>query len=201
MAGVQAGRHVHDLCVCGRGGSRGGLGRGVVVAPSDSRSPLPSPPSRPSYLFGISLYYPIPSTEAYGLEAHSAALSPCPALEPLPHLIPPLFTPREPPLTTRTPGFAGCLDYVWVSPQHLRVTDTLALPYEEPLQWRDPLKVRVPVRGCMHARVYVRVWGGGRYGWLGVRLLPCPVCEGLGREATCGPSLPTGVSACSCTIP
>lgn len=46
---------------------------------------------------------------------------------------------REPPLTTRTPTFAGCLDYIWVSRGHWDVQCTLSLPYEEPSTWVDPL--------------------------------------------------------------
>lgn len=37
---------------------------------------------------------------------------------------------REPPLTNKHTGFAGCLDYIWVTPQQLQVTATLAMPYE-----------------------------------------------------------------------
>lgn len=36
---------------------------------------------------------------------------------------------QEPPLTTRTPNFAGCLDYIWVSHASVRVEATLGLPY------------------------------------------------------------------------
>eukprot|EP00882_Tetradesmus_deserticola_P034952 GHRQ01040310.1.p1 GENE.GHRQ01040310.1~~GHRQ01040310.1.p1 ORF type:complete len:161 (+),score=72.11 GHRQ01040310.1:104-586(+) len=36
----------------------------------------------------------------------------------------------EPPLTNKHPGFAGCLDYVWYSPDTIDVLGTLALPYE-----------------------------------------------------------------------
>ncbi|KAG2451490.1 hypothetical protein HYH02_004088 [Chlamydomonas schloesseri] len=36
----------------------------------------------------------------------------------------------DPPLTTRTNNFAGCLDYIFVSPQHFDVLRTLELPYE-----------------------------------------------------------------------
>ncbi|KXZ55860.1 hypothetical protein GPECTOR_2g1411 [Gonium pectorale] len=36
---------------------------------------------------------------------------------------------REPPLTTRTSSFAGCLDYIFVSPKHFEVTRALELPY------------------------------------------------------------------------
>ncbi|GIL47037.1 hypothetical protein Vafri_3872 [Volvox africanus] len=50
---------------------------------------------------------------------------------------------REPPLTTRTATFAGCLDYIFVSPQHFDVTSTLDFPYDLPLgsydTVRDPL--------------------------------------------------------------
>ena len=35
---------------------------------------------------------------------------------------------REPPLTKRTPRFAGCVDYIFASP-HCRVTGLLAMPY------------------------------------------------------------------------
>eukprot|EP00198_Chlamydomonas_reinhardtii_P001467 XP_001690803.1 CCR4-NOT transcription complex, subunit 6-like protein [Chlamydomonas reinhardtii] len=36
----------------------------------------------------------------------------------------------DPPLTTRTNNFAGCLDYIFVSPRHFDVLRTLELPYE-----------------------------------------------------------------------
>lgn len=39
---------------------------------------------------------------------------------------------REPTLTTRTKGFDGCLDYIWLSKQHWGVTSTLEMPYREP---------------------------------------------------------------------
>ncbi|KAG2444471.1 hypothetical protein HXX76_001223 [Chlamydomonas incerta] len=38
---------------------------------------------------------------------------------------------REPPVTNRTAGFAGCLDYVWLSQPDLQVAAALALPYED----------------------------------------------------------------------
>ncbi|EFJ50976.1 hypothetical protein VOLCADRAFT_88142 [Volvox carteri f. nagariensis] len=47
---------------------------------------------------------------------------------------------RDPPLTTRTATFAGCLDYIFVSPQHFDVTETLGMPYDMPYgAVRDPL--------------------------------------------------------------
>ncbi|GLC54912.1 hypothetical protein PLESTB_000919400 [Pleodorina starrii] len=56
---------------------------------------------------------------------------------------------RDPPLTTRTTTFAGCLDYIFVSPAHFDVTSTLELPYAmSPASCdavRDPLTdVRFP---------------------------------------------------------
>jgi hypothetical protein len=39
---------------------------------------------------------------------------------------------REPTLTTRTQGFSGCLDYVWLSKQHWQVQSTLEMPFQEP---------------------------------------------------------------------
>ena len=36
----------------------------------------------------------------------------------------------EPPLTNKHKGFAGCLDYIWISREKLRVVEVLALPYE-----------------------------------------------------------------------
>jgi CCR4-NOT transcription complex subunit 6 len=36
----------------------------------------------------------------------------------------------EPPLTNKHKGFAGCLDYIWVSRENLRVVEVLAMPYE-----------------------------------------------------------------------
>lgn len=36
----------------------------------------------------------------------------------------------EPAVTNKHPGFAGCLDYVWVSKRRLTVAGTLAMPYE-----------------------------------------------------------------------
>ena len=43
----------------------------------------------------------------------------------------------EPPLTTKTASFAGCLDYIWLSRggddrPHFKVLQTLDLPYEIP---------------------------------------------------------------------
>lgn len=38
---------------------------------------------------------------------------------------------REPPLTTKIPIFAGCLDYVWFSVGDWAVTALLELPYPE----------------------------------------------------------------------
>ncbi len=35
----------------------------------------------------------------------------------------------DPPVTNKTPQFAGCLDYLWVSPQHWEVAQALELPY------------------------------------------------------------------------
>ncbi|GAB4813322.1 hypothetical protein N2152v2_000368 [Parachlorella kessleri] len=50
----------------------------------------------------------------------------------------------DPPVTNKTPSFAGCLDYVWVSPQHWEVVGALDLPYAwrrgqraEPAQVQD----------------------------------------------------------------
>lgn len=37
---------------------------------------------------------------------------------------------QEPPLTTQTSTFMGCLDYVWLSRTHWEVTSTLSLPYD-----------------------------------------------------------------------
>ena len=37
---------------------------------------------------------------------------------------------REPPLTTQTSTFMGCLDYIWLSRKHWRVTSTLRMPYD-----------------------------------------------------------------------
>lgn len=55
---------------------------------------------------------------------------------------------REPALTTRTSDFAGCLDYVWVTPQHFSVTGTLALPYPDIPGWRDPMDIAfLPIPG------------------------------------------------------
>ncbi len=73
--------------------------------------------------------------------------------------------PREPPLTTRTATWAGCIDFVWVTRGSFAVASALALPYSDggrppvgpgPLPpgaegqgpgvaaggvaWRDPLK-------------------------------------------------------------
>ncbi|GFR46881.1 hypothetical protein Agub_g8522 [Astrephomene gubernaculifera] len=39
---------------------------------------------------------------------------------------------RDPPLTTRTATFAGCLDYIFISPQHFEIESTLELPYDDP---------------------------------------------------------------------
>lgn len=36
---------------------------------------------------------------------------------------------KEPPLTTKIPGFAGCLDYIWLSHGKFAVTHTLQMPY------------------------------------------------------------------------
>jgi len=36
---------------------------------------------------------------------------------------------REPPLTTQTDFFMGCLDYIWLSQSHWHVTHTLSMPY------------------------------------------------------------------------
>ena len=38
---------------------------------------------------------------------------------------------REPPLTTKTAYFAGCLDYLWFSVSDWEVTALLDLPYSE----------------------------------------------------------------------
>ncbi|KAL6762361.1 hypothetical protein V8C86DRAFT_3130935 [Haematococcus lacustris] len=43
----------------------------------------------------------------------------------------------EPIITTKTDRFAGCLDYIWVDPRHFRVTATLDLPFDQPLNWRS----------------------------------------------------------------
>lgn len=37
---------------------------------------------------------------------------------------------QEPPVTTQTDYFKGCLDYVFVSAAHWAVTHTLSMPYE-----------------------------------------------------------------------
>ena len=37
---------------------------------------------------------------------------------------------QEPPLTTQTDFFMGCLDYVWLSRDHWTVTHTLSMPYD-----------------------------------------------------------------------
>ena len=37
---------------------------------------------------------------------------------------------QEPPLTTQTSTFMGCLDYIWLSQKHWEVTSTLSLPYD-----------------------------------------------------------------------
>ncbi len=55
---------------------------------------------------------------------------------------------RDPSLTTKTASFAGCLDYLFVSPQHWEVVSTLDMPFAEPhgrSPPRDPLnEVRLP---------------------------------------------------------
>ena len=38
---------------------------------------------------------------------------------------------QEPPLTTQTSSFMGCLDYIWLSRNHWHVTHTLSMPYDE----------------------------------------------------------------------
>jgi mRNA deadenylase 3'-5' endonuclease subunit Ccr4 len=48
---------------------------------------------------------------------------------------------REPPLTTRTKGFSGTLDYLWLSRQHWQVASTLAMPYSEPQAAAPPASV------------------------------------------------------------
>lgn len=45
---------------------------------------------------------------------------------------------REPPLTTKTPGFAGCLDYLWLSESHFEVLQTLEMPYGGADEITDP---------------------------------------------------------------
>ncbi|MEW5311625.1 MAG: hypothetical protein WDW38_003324 [Sanguina aurantia] len=58
---------------------------------------------------------------------------------------------REPALTTRTHDFAGCLDYVFVTPQHFSVSGTLALPYSDTPGWRDPMDIPFqPIPGPVH---------------------------------------------------
>ncbi len=53
---------------------------------------------------------------------------------------------REPLLTTKTQQFAGCLDYLWVSPQWMEVQGVLRYPFSEQEQAcgasgvQDPLK-------------------------------------------------------------
>lgn len=37
---------------------------------------------------------------------------------------------HEPPLTTQTSTFMGCLDYIWLSRKHWQVTSTLCMPYD-----------------------------------------------------------------------
>ena len=37
---------------------------------------------------------------------------------------------QEPPLTTQTAWFKGCLDYVWLSSKHWHVTHVLDMPYK-----------------------------------------------------------------------
>lgn len=37
---------------------------------------------------------------------------------------------EEPPLTTQTDFFMGCLDYIWLSSKHWHVTHTLNMPYD-----------------------------------------------------------------------
>lgn len=37
---------------------------------------------------------------------------------------------REPPLTTQTDFFMGCLDYIWLSQSHWHVTHSLSMPYD-----------------------------------------------------------------------
>lgn len=37
---------------------------------------------------------------------------------------------QEPPLTTQTDYFMGCLDYIWLSRKHWHVTHTLSMPYD-----------------------------------------------------------------------
>lgn len=52
---------------------------------------------------------------------------------------------REPPLTTKTDGFAGCLDYVWLSEGHWAVSAALQLPYRwDPAPPGQPSAVNDP---------------------------------------------------------
>lgn len=37
---------------------------------------------------------------------------------------------REPALTNKHTGFAGCLDYIWVTPSSLSVVEALCMPWE-----------------------------------------------------------------------
>lgn len=37
---------------------------------------------------------------------------------------------QEPPLTTQTDYFMGCLDYIWLSRKRWHVTHTLSMPYD-----------------------------------------------------------------------
>lgn len=75
-------------------------------------------------------------------DTHHAMEPGKPLINPPPRHPPPPSSRREPPLTSKTPTFAGCLDYIWLSPQHMDVLRTLEMPYEHPARgrpWRDPL--------------------------------------------------------------
>lgn len=45
---------------------------------------------------------------------------------------------QEPPLTTKTATFAGCLDYIWLSADHFSVMQTLEMPYANAFDSQSP---------------------------------------------------------------
>mmetsp|Transcript_20484 Transcript_20484/g.61042 ORF Transcript_20484/g.61042 Transcript_20484/m.61042 type:complete len:241 (+) Transcript_20484:382-1104(+) len=59
---------------------------------------------------------------------------------------------HEPPLTTKTATFAGCLDFVWASAAHWRVCRVLAMPYAMPRMRADAAAAAVAAAAAAATR-------------------------------------------------
>ena len=97
---------------------------------------------------------------------------------------------REPPLTTRTDSFEGCLDYIFLTPGILKVAATLPLPYQyDAAQHMEPGQVRHAVAGGGSAgtgHVCCQQQPGCARWWMGCRCRGsgCPPCPTQPSPAT-----------------